>query len=284
MSGARSWLFVPGDSDRKMGSAFASDAQALVFDWEDAVAPQAKSAARLATAAALRGHGGAVQRHWIRLNALASPWFDDDLAALPATGIAGVMLPKACGPADVERLGQRLAVVEQRDGIAQGSLAIVAIVTETAESVLALTDFRRPLPRLAAMLWGGEDLAADLGVGDNRDAGGRYRAPFALARNLTLMAASATRSIAIDAVQVDFRNASLLEFECAEARLDGFTAKAAIHPGQIAVINESFGPTAAERAWAERVVLALQDGGLAIVDGKMVDAPHLRAARRILEG
>jgi citrate lyase subunit beta/citryl-CoA lyase len=133
------------------------------------------------------------------------------------------------------------------------------------------------------MLWGGEDLAGDLGIARNRDDAGRYRAPFVLARNLMLIAASAAECSAVDAVHVDFRNQAALAAECAEARADGFTAKAAIHPDQIAAINASFAPTAEERAWAERVVVALKDGGLAVVDGKMVDAPHLRLARRILE-
>ena len=279
---ARSWLFVPGDSARKFERALQGEADALIVDWEDAVAPAAKVAARAITVAALAASKPDPARIWIRVNALASPWFADDLAALPAGAVTGVVLPKACGPADIERLGQALDAVEARAGLAPGQLRIMAIVTETAASVLALADFRRPLPRLTAMLWGGEDLAGDLGVARNRDAAGHYRAPFQLARSLTLLAAAAAECIAIDAVCVDFRDPDLLLAECAEARADGFTAKAAIHPDQLGPINQMFVATAQEVAWAERVVAALQDGGLAVVDGKMVDAPHLRLARRIL--
>ena len=282
MRAARSWLFVPGDSLRKFERALQGEADALILDWEDAVAPAAKAAARTTTAAALAAARPAATRCWVRVNALASPWFADDLAALPAAALAGVVLPKACGPADVEQLSRALDTVEARAGLVPGHLRIVTIVTETAASVLALAEFRRPLPRLAAMLWGGEDLAADLGVARNRDEGGRYRAPFQLARSLTLLAAAAAECSAIDAVCVDFADADLLALECTQARADGFTAKAAIHPNQVGPINRAFVATKDEQDWAERVVAALQDGGLAVVDGKMVDAPHLRLARRIL--
>jgi len=282
VSTARSWLFVPGDSARKIERALAGDADALILDWEDAVAPAAKAAAREITVAALAAASPAAARCWIRVNALDSPHFAADLASLPVARVAGVVLPKACGPADLERLGRALDAAEAAAGRRVGGLGIVAIVTETAASVLALGEFRRPLPRLAALMWGAEDLAGDLGVARNRDAGGAYRAPFRLARNLMLMAAAAAECSAIDAVRVDFRDLDALASEAAEARADGFVAKAAIHPDQIAPINRAFAATAEERAWAERVVAALADGGLAVVDGKMVDAPHLRVARRIL--
>lgn len=182
----------------------------------------------------------------------------------------------------MERLGRTLTAREQAAGIPAGQLGIVAIVTETAASVLALSEFRRPMARLQAMMWGGEDLASDLGVARNRDDAGEYRAPFQLARNLMLLAAAATECSAIDAVFVDYTDVSALNAESARARNDGFVAKAAIHPVQIAPIQQAFTPSEAERQWALRVVAALANGGLAVVDGKMVDAPHLRLARRIL--
>jgi citrate lyase subunit beta/citryl-CoA lyase len=279
---ARSWLFVPGDSARKIERALAGEADALIFDWEDAVAPAAKVAAREITVGALAAAAPDGARCWIRVNALDSPYFTADVAALPLASIAGVVLPKACGMADIERLGQVLSNAEAAAGLPGGRIGIVSIATETAASVLALSEFRRPVPRLVALMWGAEDLAGDLGVGRNRDASGAYRAPFALARNLTLIAAAAAQCGAIDAVRVDFRAADALVAEAAEARADGFVGKAAIHPDQVAPINRAFMATADERAWAERVVVAMAGGGLAVVDGRMVDAPHLRLARRIL--
>lgn len=253
-----------------------------MLDWEDAVAAASKPAARAATAAALEAAGEPAARIWIRLNALHTALFEDDLQQLPATRIAGVVLPKACGPRDVQTLGERLAAVERRHGLGEGTLRIVTVASETAASALALTEFRAPLPRLAGMLWGAEDLAADLGALANRDAGRRYRRPFLLARDLVLMAAAATQSLPIDAVQVDFRDLEGLAFECEEARTDGFAAKATIHPMQLETIHAAFSSSEAERAWAQRVCDALAGGGVAVVDGKMVDAPHLRMARRLL--
>ena len=282
MNGARSWLFVPGDSPRKIERARQGEAEALIFDWEDSVALGGKAAAREITAGALAASRPPAVRCWIRVNAFASCEFAADLAALPAAAIAGVVLPKCCGPADVERLGAALTTVETNVGITIGRLGIVGIATETGASVLALSEFRRPLPRLAALMWGGEDLAGDLGVARNRDAVGRYREPFRLARGLTLLAAAAAECSAIDAVFVDVRDGEALSAECREGRADGFTAKAAVHPDQVGAIHAAFAPTEEERDWAERVIAALAQGGVAVVDGKMVDAPHLRVAHRLL--
>ena len=282
MNAARSWLFVPGDSARKIERALQGEADALIFDWEDSVAAAAKATAREVTVAALAALRPPPVRCWIRINALASPELAADLAALPAAAIAGVMLPKCCGPADVERLGQALATVETNAGITIGRLGIVGIATESGAAVLALSEFRRPLPRLVGLMWGGEDLAGDLGVARNRDAAGRYREPFRLARSLTLLAAAAAECSAIDAVFVDLREGDAFAAECRAGRDDGFVAKAAVHPDQVGPINAAFSATAEEQAWAERVVVALAQSGVAVVDGRMVDVPHLRLARRIL--
>jgi citrate lyase subunit beta/citryl-CoA lyase len=289
MSTAQSWLFVPGDSARKIERALQGDAHALIFDWEDAVAPASKAAARQITAAALAAVNAPLARCWIRVNALSTSFFDDDIAALPGAAIAGVVLPKACGVRDIERLGAALEQVERKNGLAAGALRIVAIVTETAASVLALAEFRAPVPRLHAMMWGGEDLAADLGVANNRetrngDAHPAYRTPFQFARNVTLFAAAAAECLAIDAVFTDVRAHDALLAESTASRADGFGAKAAIHPDQVAVINRTFSPTPEERQWAQQVVeiLGRQQGGVAVLDGKMLDAPHLRLAKRIL--
>ena len=282
MTTPRCWLFVPGDNTRNIERALAGDADALIFDWEDAIAPAAKPAARATTVAMLAASNVPASRCWIRVNALDSQHFDLDIAYLPINAIAGVVVPKACGIADIERLGRALTALEQAARVNDGQIGIVPIVTETAASVLALSEFRRPLPRLRAMMWGGEDLAGDLGVARNRDDGGTYRAPFQLARNLTLLAAAAAECSAIDAVHVDYTNLAALATESAQAQKDGFTAKAAIHPAQVTPIQRAFTPSESDREWALRVVAALANDGLAVVDGRMVDAPHLRLARRIL--
>ena len=282
MSNARAWLFVPGDSPRKIERALQGEAGALIFDWEDSVATAAKAQARTATVAALVAAEAAPSRCWIRINSLASPEFDADIAALPVTAIAGVVLPKCCGPADVLRLGRALAKAEAAAGAPEGRLGVVGIATESGAAVLALAQFQAPVPRLVALMWGGEDLAGDLGLRRNRDDAGRFREPFRVARSLVLFAAAAAECGAIDAVFADVRNADGFAAECREGRADGFGAKAAVHPDQVAPINAAFAPTEAERAWAGRVVVALAESGVAMVDGVMVDAPHLRVARRIL--
>lgn len=279
----RSWLFVPGDSSRKLARGVQSGADALIVDWEDAVGPANKPAARALTNGFLRDHKPDGQRVFIRVNALGSRFIEEDLAALPLDRIDGVVLPKSCGPADIEDLSGRLDVLEKEVGLAAGRLRIVPVATETAASVLALHDFRAPLARLEGLMWGAEDLAVDIGVFQNRDENGAYRPPFLVARQLTVLAAGAARCASIDAVFTDFRDLDRLAQECRAARADGFVAKAAIHPDQIAVIHAAFKPSADEIRWAERIVAALDaQTGVGVVDGAMVDQPHLRLAQRLL--
>lgn len=279
----RSWLFVPGDSARKLARGIQSGADALIIDWEDAVGPANKPAARALTNAFLLDLKPGVQRIFIRVNALGSRFIEEDLAALPVDRIDGIVLPKSCGTAHIAALSVRLDLIEAQGGLAAGQLRIVPVATETAASVLALHDFRAPLARLEGLMWGAEDLAADIGVFQNRDKSGAYRPPFLVARQLTVLAAGAAQCAAIDAVFTDFRDLDRLDQECRMARADGFVAKAAIHPDQIAVIHAAFKPSADEIQWAERIVAALDaQTGVGVVDGVMVDLPHLRLAQRLL--
>ncbi|KAF0135034.1 MAG: citrate lyase subunit beta / citryl-CoA lyase, partial [Xanthobacteraceae bacterium] len=184
------------------------------------------------------------------------------------------------GPEDVAELAGRIAALEPE----AGRTGILVVATETVGSVLSLAaqDWRHP--RLRGMLWGGEDLAAELGATANRAADGAYTSPFRLARDLCLMAARRAGVLAIDAVHTDIRDLDALATEAEAARRDGFDGKAAIHPSQVDVINAVFRPSDAEIAWAHRVLeaLAASATGIALVDGQMVDAPHAARARRIL--
>jgi citrate lyase subunit beta / citryl-CoA lyase len=285
----RSWLFVPGDDPRKIARGLAGEADALIFDWEDAVAAPRKGEARRLTCEAIAGAGeppaqGHGPQRWVRINALDSEAAAADFAALPASGIEGIVVPKACGPQDALRTAERLAALERGRAGAPGRLRMVLVATETAASVLALSDFRAPVPRLAGLMWGGEDLSADLGVRRNREADGSYRPVFRLARDLTLLAAAATGATAIDAVFTDVRDHAALEAECREARAMGFTAKAAIHPGQVPAIHAGLRPDDEELAWARRVLTALAGtrSGVAMLDGRMIDEPHRRLAHRLV--
>ncbi|NDA45728.1 MAG: CoA ester lyase [Alphaproteobacteria bacterium] len=279
----RSLLFVPGDSERKIEKGFGSAADALILDLEDAVAIPKKDLARALCADVLRTarNGKSVI---VRINAFETPFALQDLADIIKGKPDGIMLPKCQSLDDVARLITYLDILEIREGIEPGAIAIYPIVTETARSVLALSDYRKPMARIKGLLWGGEDLAADIGALANRDRAGHYTSLFASARSLCLLAAAALEAEAIDAVNVNFRDLDALRLEAEQAAQDGFSAKAAIHPDQIDVINQAFTPSAEAVSHAKAILEAFKqsDSGVASLNGRMIDAPHLRSARKIL--
>jgi citrate lyase subunit beta / citryl-CoA lyase len=276
----RSLLFVPGSSAKMMAKAAASGADVIIFDLEDAVHPDAKPAARRLVAETLAERAGGGPARYVRVNALDSAWCAGDLEAVLPSRPDGIMLPKAEGPEDLHRLPDLI----ERWEIPGALTRIIVVCTETPAATLSLAARSWAHPRLAGLLWGGEDLSAAIGATTNRDEDGRYTAPFAVARSLCLFAARAAGVVPIDAVFTNFRDSEGLARETDAARRDGFSAKAAIHPGQIGVINQRFTPTEAERGWAERVLLAFaaSDTGVVQIDGVMLDAPHLAQARRIM--
>lgn len=277
----RSYLFVPGDSEKKIARALDGEADALILDLEDAVSPENRPQARDLCREVLNGPRG--KPLVVRMNGLGTPDALPDLAAVLRGGPDGIMLPKCAGIGDVALLSHYLDVLEAREGIEPGRTKILPIATESAAAVLAASSFAQGHPRLAAMLWGGEDLAASLGAFANRDAGGVYTAPFIAARTTCLYAAAAGGAVAIDAVYVDFRDDEGLRAEAQEGLRDGFTSKAAIHPAQVAVINEVFTPDEATIAEAEAIVAALAGGkSVAVLNGRLVEAPHLKKAQKIL--
>jgi citrate lyase subunit beta/citryl-CoA lyase len=277
----RSLLFVPGGSSRMMAKAAGSGADVVIFDLEDAVHPDKKPEARGLVVEALQGPRAGPARY-VRVNALDTAWCADDLAAVLPAGPDGIVLPKPNGPEDLQHLDALIA----RGEIAarRGATRIIAVCTETPAATLSLAAKSWAHPRLAGLLWGGEDLSAAIGATTNRDPAGAYTAPFALARSLCLLAARAAGVVPIDAVFTDFRDGDGLARETDAARRDGFSAKAAIHPGQIDIINARFTPTEAERDWAARVIALFAEGasGVVTMDGVMLDAPHLEQARRIM--
>ncbi len=280
----RSLLFVPGDDERKIAKGLASAADALILDLEDSVAQQRKPVARELCAATLAA--GARMKLFVRINALDTPAALLDLAAVVKARPFGIMLPKCRGGDDVRLVSHYLTALEAREGLPPGDIRILPIVTETGGSLFGLGSYDNPpIPRLCGMLWGGEDLAADLGAITNRDEDGRYAAPYLLARSLCLFAAAAASVVAVDAVYTNFRDPAGLRKEAVEALRSGFSAKAAIHPDQIAVINEAFTPLVADVEAARRVIAAFDatpGAGVVAVDGKMLDRPHYRTAQRVL--
>lgn len=284
----RSLLFVPGDDERKLTKAASAGADALILDLEDSVAPANKEKARALVSAYLGAHppSGARPRLYVRVNGLASGMIDADLAAVMSSAPDGVMLPKSLGGASVQELGARLAVQEAEHALEDGATKILAIATESAAALFGMASYRACSPRLEGLAWGAEDLSADLGAERRRDAAGRYTDAIRLARSLTLVGAVAAGVTPIDAIFGDFRDDAGLAREAEEARADGFAAKMAIHPGQVAIINAAFTPSAEALARARAVVAAFDvspASGVVSLNGEMLDRPHLEQAKRILQ-
>ena len=281
MSAFRSLLFVPGDSERKIARALHGDADALILDLEDSVAPARKENARRMVAAV---EGGA-KSLFVRINALAEGMAEADIAAAMAARPFGIVLPKSGSGRDVAALDAMLQVAEAEAGVEEGSTAVLAIATETAAATLATHTYGDASPRLWGMTWGAEDLATDLGAIEKRDGAGRYRDPFRFARMRCLFGAVAAEVAPVDTVFPDFRDEAGLRRECEEAATDGFTAKMAIHPAQVGPINEAFTPGEDALAEARVVVQAFEaagDAGVVALEGRMLDRPHLTLARRLL--
>lgn len=282
----RSLLFVPGDSERKLEKGFASETDVVIVDLEDSVAPANKQAARRIAADFIMARRNAVRAAiYVRVNDLATGLTDDDLAALVPIQPDGIMLPKSGGGRDVQLLSAKLRVHEAEAGLADGQTRILPIVTETAAGVFAASTYAGASSRLSGLTWGAEDLSAAIGARVPRDEAGRYTQVFQLARALTVLAASSADVAAVDTVFPNFRDAAGFAAECAAAERDGFTAKMAIHPDQVPVINAAFTPSheAVERSAAIVAAFAAAGNpGVVGIDGKMFDRPHLRLAERLL--
>jgi citrate lyase subunit beta / citryl-CoA lyase len=279
----RSYLFVPADSERKLARAPQSGADALILDLEDSVAPANRASARVLARQFLDTTGSAAYQRWVRVNPLATTAALDDLAAVVAGAPHGILLPK-CVPDDLRTLDNYLSAFEAAAGLAVGATKVISIATETPAAMFAIGSYAGVSPRLAGIAWGAEDLAAAIG-GHNRRADGTYDDVYRLARSLCLLAASAAGVEPIDTIYTDFRDEAGLAEECAAAKRSGFTAKMAIHPAQIAIINRSFSASEDELAWARRVVALFAEkpeAGTIALDGKMLDRPHLTLARRLL--
>ena len=221
----------------------------------------------------------------MRINALDTGLALDDLAAVVKPGLDALLIPKADGAQDIERIGHYLDALETRAGMPLGTVKFLVVATETAKAMFALGSYAPAHPRLAALTWGAEDLAAALGATDNKEADGAWTFPYQLARTRCLFAASAADVLPIDTIHSDFRDSEGLERECRRSRRDGFLGRMAIHPDQVATINRCYAPSDEEIAHARRIVEAFDanpGAGTLGIDGKMVDIPHLKAARKTL--
>jgi citrate lyase subunit beta/citryl-CoA lyase len=282
---ARSWLFAPGDSDKKMTKAMEGSADIVLIDLEDAVAVENKVAARGQVHDFIKANPGQRARLWVRINPFDGPYTLGDLAAIMPANPGGIMLPKVYGRADVEKLDQCLSALEVANGIEEGSTPVIVLITETAEAMFHTGDYKGA-PRVVALTWGAEDLADSIGASSNRNPDGSYGFTYELARSLTVLGAAAAGVTAIETISADFKDLEALRLRAEKVRRDGFRGMLAIHPAQVDVINAAFTPTEAEVAEAEEIVAVFAaNPGVGAIGwkGGMLDRPYLARAQRVLK-
>lgn len=283
----RSFLFIPGDSEKKLSKVDDCGADAVILDLEDAVAPANKVAARsLITQFLMERTGRRSPQIWVRINPLDTGLTEADLAAVVGGRPDGIIQPKTDRPADVALVSAMLDSLEVDLALPLGGIPIIPVATETAIAPFHLGEYATAgLSRLAGLTWGAEDLATAIGATGNRAADGQWHFTFQLARSLTLLAAHASGVQAIETLHADFRDDEGLRRSSLLARQEGFSGRLAIHPAQVAIINECFTPSAAEVDHAQEILAAFAanpGAGTVGLGGKMIDIPHRKQAERIV--
>ncbi|GAA4644175.1 CoA ester lyase [Pontixanthobacter gangjinensis] len=266
-----------------MTKAADSAADIVLLDLEDSVTPESKPNARKLVREFLATREDK-QRIWVRINPLSGEYAGDDLSAIMPSAPGGIMLPKAEGRADAEKLDQLLSEHEAANGIVDGSTRIAALVTETPRAMFNTGDYEG-CKRLIAMSWGAEDLSSALGASVQFRSDGEYMPTFELARSLCLLGAVAAGAAPIETIQADFRDLDGLKERALMVRSQGYRGMLAIHPAQVPVINDAFTPSAEELDRARVIVAAFADNpgaGTIGVDGAMLDRPHLALAQALL--
>jgi citrate lyase subunit beta/citryl-CoA lyase len=270
----RSLLFVPGDREDRFAKAASSGADAIILDLEDSVVPGRKAEARAQVARYLQGEAPCLRL--VRINPIDGPLAQDDLDIVLPARPDGLVLPKAEGALSISRLVSMMRTYD---------IPILPIATETPAALFELGTYAQVSNRLLGITWGAEDLPAAIGATAAREADGCYTPPMELARSLTLFGAHKAGVQAIETVYPDIKDIDGLKRYAARGRRDGFTGMMAIHPSQVVAINQEFTPSEAELAHARAVVAAFDanpGAGTLQLDGKMIDAPHLKQARLLL--
>ncbi|MBD9380305.1 CoA ester lyase [Achromobacter sp. ACM04] len=272
----RSVLYMPGANPRALDKARSLDADVLILDLEDAVAPDAKAQAREQVAAALRAGGYGRRECVVRINALDTAWGLDDVRAIAQAGADAVLLPKVQSAAELDALARALDAAG-----APASLPLWAMA-ETPLGFLRLDAIASGHARLAAIVVGTSDLVKDLHARHTPS-----REETLLARSMAVMAARAHGLAALDGVHLDLHDDTGLEAACKQGRDQGFDGKTLIHPRQIAAANAAFAPSAEELAAARKRLDAWRAAqaaglGVAVVDGALVENLHAREAERVL--
>jgi citrate lyase subunit beta/citryl-CoA lyase len=283
----RSLHFVPGGNERFLAKAPGLAADGFILDLEDAVPPDRKAAARAAVAAWLRNTDVGARERWVRMNPVFTAEARPDLEVTLPARPHGYVVPKPRRAADVRAVAQLLDALEQRHGIDNGTTRLVLIATETPEGLVNIREVAGASPRVVAISWGVEDLGAAMGLPRVRDDAGHYLDIPRHARVMCAVAAAAAGVEALDTVYTELADLAGLRRECAEGVAMGFTGKMSLHPDQIPVINEAFTPAPAEVAEARELIAAFEAHARAgtyafLFKGRMVDAPHLARARKLV--
>jgi len=270
-------LFVPGDQVRMIETARTLPADALILDLEDGVAAKDKLRARAVVREALRAGFPGRASVWLRPNALATGLLEDDLLACVQPGLHGVVLPKSRSAAEVRLAAGVLRTLERARGL--GEPLALGVLIETPQAVVGAAALARASERIAALIFGADDLAGEMGV-PRTESNEEVRA----ARAHVALVAHARGCEAVDLVYTRVRDLEGLARECREGKALGYTGKQVIHPAQLEPVHAVFSPSAEEVAWARRILdaYAVAPRGALVVDGRMVDAPIVRQAERIL--
>lgn len=277
----RSLLYVPGDREAMLAKAAGRGADGLILNLEDAVAAANKDAARGLVAHALAALDFAGAEVIVRINLPATEAGQRDLAAIVPAGPDAILLPKVSSAGEVRAVAATLARLEAEAGLPAGRTKLMCMI-ESAAGVVAAAEIAACDPRVAALIFGANDLAEDLGCAPAPGQGILLHAACQV-----VLAARAAGVDAIDTPHMAISDAEGLARSAALARDLGFAGKSAIHPSQVAAINAAFAPSPEQVRWAERVLALVPDGdeaalGAALLDGQLIEAPHLARAKRIL--
>jgi citrate lyase subunit beta/citryl-CoA lyase len=286
MNEFRTAFFIPGGNEKMLAKAGSIAADLIIFDLEDSVLPSEKRQARKLVQSILKDNSNGKQTLAVRVNAMDTPHLKDDLDAVMSGRPDIIMLPKLESGEQLIQLSALLDQLESENSIKAGNTKVIGITAETPRGIFGFDSINNTSNRLVGLSWGPEDLATELGATANRDPQGNFLPPFELVRTLCLAKAKELGVQALDTVFTEVDNPEGLEAECASARRIGYTGKLAIHPSQVDLINQAFSPTQDEMDNAKLIIelFAANPGkGALQLDGKMVDIPHLKSAKRLLK-
>ena len=282
----RSFLFVPGDSQRKLSKAASTQADALILDLEDSVEASQSDPARGLVTDYLLAHPKAQrqQQVWVRVKPAQDPEMLRDLVAAMRGEPDGIFLPKVRNAEDLSTVSHYMTALEASSDLTPGSTFLAPILAEHPQSLLDISSFRTLDARVAAMSWGPIDLMAALGASTNRDSDGEFETLYAYARGVCVVAARNGNVLPVDTISGDYRDADALRRDCIASKKLGFRAKMAIHPDQVDIINTAFAPSDDEIDLAMKVIKAFEQSGSGVVGlhGVMLDKPHLKQAQELL--